>query len=338
MTGISAMNDHDQHPPERSGRRASAPSQAVPNSKASAPPGVAKYGDLMYVVYQYAGQLWYSTLDLKEKFTAEFPPKWTQPVQVTPGKVGVMGTPALVEFQGKLYVAYQGSDNKGGLWYRTYDGEKWSSDAQIPGVTLSESPALAVYQQTLYVTYQGSSRTNALGSLWYKTSGDGTDWPGSDIKLTGVQMSGSPSLAVCKGRLYWAHQGSGNNGQLWYLSYLSNASVSTWYPDAPIANIALSGSPALGGFEPDPGDTEPRGMVVFYRSNDGSGSLRYATSSDPADNRWEGDGGPSGPTLSGSPAVAVCDSYGYSGKGGMWAFCAFRMSDQSIAVYTIDFE
>src|SRR5690349_19957168 len=78
------------------------------------------------------------------------------------------------------------------------------------------------------------------GQLWYSYSLDGTNW-GRDTLVPNLGMSGSPSAVVVEnGNLYVFHQGSNEDGQLWY-TYYDGANCA---PDTPVRSLVMSSSPS----------------------------------------------------------------------------------------------
>jgi hypothetical protein len=131
------------------------------------------------------------------------------------------------------------------LWYSTYvDGSGWQPDAQpglafggdLPYVVTVESPSPVEYNGNLYVFYQGYN----YGLNYMKL--DGTLWnydisPGNE----NVGMSNSPSAAVYGDDLHVFHQGSGEDGQLYYSAY--RPALGGWQPDTQLPNVGMSESP-----------------------------------------------------------------------------------------------
>jgi hypothetical protein len=80
--------------------------------------------------------------------------------------------PSLATFQNKIYAAWRGDiyaacEGDSGdqrLWYASFDGSKWSTQAQIPSVASSIGPSLAVFDNKLYASWKGEGSDQ---SLWY---------------------------------------------------------------------------------------------------------------------------------------------------------------------------
>jgi hypothetical protein len=80
-------------------------------------------------------------------------------------------------------------------------------------------------------------------------------------------MSESPSAVVYNGLLYVFHQGSGDNGQLWYSAF----DGANWAEDPLVQNVNMAGSPAAVAWA--------AGITVFHQGN-GDGQLSYTYSPD----------------------------------------------------------
>ena len=88
----------------------------------------------------------------------------------------------------RLYVFYQGPNNKGQLWYSVFDGTGWSGTSVAPNLGMSGSPSAVVVENgNLYVFHQGFGLD---GQLWY-TYFDGTNWA-PDTPVQNLGISGSP--------------------------------------------------------------------------------------------------------------------------------------------------
>jgi hypothetical protein len=174
-------------------------------------------------------------------------------------------SPATVLFNNKLYVFHPGSYESGELWYTVADGTSWSQDQQIlannnggyPGTTgpMSLSPSAVVWNNVIYVFFQhGASLPVQVGcepgnpgngELFFVSSTDGKGWDNVDDAhqptrpLMNVGMSFSPSAVVWRNMIHVFHEGSQQNGQLWY-SYHDGQN---WQPDQPVPGVFI-GEPA----------------------------------------------------------------------------------------------
>ena len=194
----------------------------------------------------------------------------------------------------QLIVAHQGLGNDGQLWATSFKGVSQTGDQQVPNVGMSGSPALAVFDDILYFSHQGSGND---GQLWYTYTDGSHGWPG-DQQVPNVGMSESPAVAAFNNNLfanpdllYVFHQGSGNDGQLWYTSYTNRIG---WAGDQQVPNVGMSGSPAVAVFN--------RLLYVFHQGSGNDGQLWYTSYNGSS---WAGDQQVPNVGMSGSPAVAV---------------------------------
>jgi hypothetical protein len=143
-------------------------------------------------------------------------------------------------FGGKLYAAWKGSSNDQSLWYASFDGARWSAQAQIPGVASSVGPSLSVFVGNLYAAWKGAANDQ---SLWY-ASFDGSRWS-AQARIPGVASSVGPSLCAFGGNLYAAWKGSSSDQSLWYASF----DGARWSAQAQIPGAASSVGPTLAEFD-----------------------------------------------------------------------------------------
>src|SRR6266567_175641 len=122
------------------------------------------------------------------------------------GGVGSSVGPSLAVFQGRLYAAWKGASNDGGIYWSSFDGRGWAPQQNISGVGTSGGPSLAVCPSRLYVAWKGAS--NDSGIYW--SSFDGRGWAPQQ-NIGGVGSSVGPSLTEFQGRLYAAWKGASND-------------------------------------------------------------------------------------------------------------------------------
>jgi hypothetical protein len=87
-----------------------------------------------------------------------------------------------------------------------------------------------------------------------------------DHQVPSVGLTDSPALAMFNGLLYCAHQGSGNDGQLWYTTTLDGKN---WTKDQQVPGVGMSVSPALLEVG--------RSLCCFHQGSGNSGQLWYTT-------------------------------------------------------------
>lgn len=130
----------------------------LPNANMTGTPALAVYDQQLFLIHQGSngnGELWYS-----RTYNAE---NWAPDTQVP--NVVMYGSPAATVFNGKLYVAHQGSPRTQSveyLWYVTFDGTNWSSDANMgaAGLMMRESsPALSMYNGQLFWAITGRDQS-----------------------------------------------------------------------------------------------------------------------------------------------------------------------------------
>src|SRR5579863_10233506 len=71
---------------------------------------------------------------------------WTGPSTI-PSAMTYDGGPALSSYNGLLYAAWQGQSAPYHIWYATYNGTSWSSQAEVPQAETNQDtgPSLGVY-------------------------------------------------------------------------------------------------------------------------------------------------------------------------------------------------
>lgn len=284
----------------------------------SGAPALAVFGDKLYCVGQgrdNSGWARYATFDGSAWSVDELLPSDGH-------AFGLSGSPALGTFDGKLYCVREGRGDSGWAWCASFDGILWSADALLPSndaaFGLSGAPALASFGGKLYCVRQGRG-----GSGWTRyATFDGSRWS-TDALLPNDEnafgLSGSPALAVFRGKLYCMREGRDNSGWAWCATFDGK----TWSADALVPNddnaLGLSGAPALASFG---------GKLYSVRQGRSNSGQAWCSTFDGSnwstdallpndDNAFE---------LSGSPALAVfggkiyCVHEGKNGSG--WARCA----------------
>ncbi|WP_338396221.1 glycoside hydrolase family 76 protein [Fulvitalea axinellae] len=126
--------------------------------------------------------------------------------------VGTGTSPAICEFNGKLYAVWKGTgDNR--LWFASMDDPNgsWTPQHTISNAETTESPALAVFNGRLYCVFKGVGRDAEISYV----CNDGDDnWSGKRTVSDGGSGV-TPSLAVFENRLYCAWKGA-KDSRLWY--------------------------------------------------------------------------------------------------------------------------
>jgi hypothetical protein len=233
------------------------------------------------------------------------------------------------------------------MWYSYFDGTSWYPDAPIDGAAISSSPSALWFtagpsDSGLYVFHDGvtGNPVGAIpplisdGGLWYSffngTSVNSTDWVpiGSGNfrsqnvgpiapQFPNLGMSESPSAIAyppgAGGGLYVFHQGSQEDGQLWY-AYFDGT---TWHPDQQVQNVGMSGSPSVVEFG--------SGFAIFHQGYGNDGQLWYTyfdgTSWYP-DTQVQGVGMSESPSAVNVPGLGLCVFHqGYQKDGWLWQTC-----------------
>eukprot|EP00595_Chromulina_sp_UTEXLB2642_P000687 CAMPEP_0196767598 /NCGR_PEP_ID=MMETSP1095-20130614/41776_1 /TAXON_ID=96789 ORGANISM="Chromulina nebulosa, Strain UTEXLB2642" /NCGR_SAMPLE_ID=MMETSP1095 /ASSEMBLY_ACC=CAM_ASM_000446 /LENGTH=442 /DNA_ID=CAMNT_0042136073 /DNA_START=45 /DNA_END=1373 /DNA_ORIENTATION=+ len=156
----------------------------------------------------------------------------------------------------------------------------WSADKSIQNVGISANPSATVYNGKIYVFHQGNFNN---GQLWYFIYDVGSNsFPSdsftSDTQVSNVGISASPSAVVYNGKIYVFHQGSGNNGQLWYFIY--DVASNTFTPDVQVNNVGISDSPSGIAFD--------NKIYVFHQGSRNNHQFWYNVLY-PDSNSWLGD-------------------------------------------------
>lgn len=222
---------------------------AIPNIYISGKPAVAVYGDKLYFVYRPGGdsqKLTYTTFDGQI---------WSRPVTT---QKGILTSPALAVYRNTLYCTHQGwEEDRGTIWYSTFDGTEWSQDHPLPGLKISDSPSLAVYKGELYCAYHRADGTNTAWCI----KCDGASW--SHEMSMSAPVSQSPSIFTYNNRLYAARV-THTEGENLCINYLVEG---TWSPDNYLRAEGIIGSPCLVEYEGK--------LYCFYREGNNTISFKY---------------------------------------------------------------
>ncbi|MEV4173241.1 hypothetical protein [Nonomuraea sp. NPDC049709] len=175
-----------------------------------------------------------------------------------------VSSPALAEFQDRLYLAHRGNAGDAALWWAVYDAEEgWSEDQRFPQHFSDAGPALAAYDGQLYCVHRGAGGDAAL---WW-ARWDGSSWS-ADEKLPQHFSEVAPALAAYDGQLYCVHRGAGDDSALWWTRW----DGSKWSPDQKLPGHASRSNPALAVY---------RGHLYCVHRGAGDDSALWWT-------RWDG--------------------------------------------------
>lgn len=143
---------------------------------------------------------------------------WTDP-ELFPAHHSA-ASPALAEYQGKLYCVYRGPDGDHSLYWTTYTPDDgWSEEARLPRFDhrSSTGPALAVYRGELHCFYVQDSGPGQQRLFGARFSGGTWHAPHFTFIETIVTQS-SPSLVVANDQLFcFFHNFFENSHQLQYV-------------------------------------------------------------------------------------------------------------------------
>jgi hypothetical protein len=208
------------------------PSVSAPlaaNPMISWSPGAVAFGNQLYCFYeQYGntGRLYYVVYGTNG---------WGSQFELDAyawGSPGITGSPAAVEFNGELYVFYQGADWSGKLYYRTSsNGTDWVSQGAVP-CGMSGWPSPVEFNNALYVFYEGEGNAT---SLWYSVySEDNGTWSWGGLSKS-IQMASltSPPQAITSPERPRQRQSSS-----------TGISTSSMWPPRPLRTMRVASSPA----------------------------------------------------------------------------------------------
>ncbi|MCY1044563.1 hypothetical protein OV208_24820 [Corallococcus sp. bb12-1] len=198
--------------------------------------GAVTYNNVPYAFYQG------TTLNMKNSgqlFVKQLPSGsyWN----VLGDQVIMSNIPTAVEFNGEVYVFYQGPGNDEQIWFThssNISSGNWAASTQVPDVGLpaSASPGAMIFNNQAYIFYQSSNDN----TMYYRGMNTAGTW-GTEVHIPNVSMSGIPSPLVYDGVLYVFYQGS-DGGSSWYLN--SNDAVN-WSEPVQLGITGGSASPSL---------------------------------------------------------------------------------------------
>jgi hypothetical protein len=241
---------------------------------------------------------------------ATSPLTWSGPSAI-PSARTYDGGPALAKYDGMLYAAWQGQSSPYHIWYSTFDGTSWSTEAEVPNAETNEytGPTLAVYGGSLFLAWQGASSPH---NIWY-ASFNGTKWT-SQAKVPNalVNTSSAVGMAAHGGNLYLAWAGQSSPYDLWYSSFNGTSwTAQARIPSATSTGVFAYAASPLASYA---------GLLYVAWPTGSNGELEYAT----FDGSWSAPVslGGGGVLSEGGPALAVMGSKLYE----TWA----SLSDQDV--------
>jgi hypothetical protein len=140
--------------------------------------------------------------------------QWSDP-SVIPN-VGSIVEPALVGFQGKLYMAWRGIGDDQALYYSSSSdgGSSWQPQLTLPNQGSFFSPSIALFQNRLYTAWRGIESDHGL----YIASYDGNTWSFLG-KVPDVGSWDTPALANYQNQLYMAWRGVPGDFNIYYSAF-----------------------------------------------------------------------------------------------------------------------
>ena len=152
---------------------------------------------------------------------------------------GIGLPPALATFNGRLYMAWKGTEFDEGIYWNSFNGTNWAPQQKVSGVATSSGVSLAVFNGKLYMAWKGMHADQGI----YWSSFDGTNWA-QQKHVAGVGTSTGPRLAVFNNALYMAWKGIEGDQTLWWSTF----NGTSWAPQQRIPGVASSVGPALAVF------------------------------------------------------------------------------------------
>jgi hypothetical protein len=118
--------------------------------------------------------------------------------------VCIHGSPALVGFSGKVYLAYRGCESNNIYYTSTADGKNWAPKQMIPShiAQTTEPVGLAAFKDRLYVAHKGEDKNNQIFYTSTANPSDSASWATEqtvpDVGVPNVMsgMSGVPALVA----------------------------------------------------------------------------------------------------------------------------------------------
>jgi hypothetical protein len=147
--------------------------------------------------------------------------------------------PALAEYNGRLYAAWNGYHNDGIFFASMGPDGCWTGQSKIEGVATKTGPALAEFNGKLYAAWNGYHNDG----IFFASMGADGKWSGQS-KIEGVATKTGPALAEFNGKLYAAWNGYHNDG----IFFASMGADGKWSGQSKIEGVATQHSPALAVF------------------------------------------------------------------------------------------
>ncbi len=117
-------------------------------------------------------------------------------------------SPAITNFNQRLYMAWKANDNSNNIYFSRFDGSNWQNSRELSFKT-SAAPALATYNGRLYMVWKVNDNSNNI----YFSRFDGSNWQNS--RELNSRTSASPSLAVNNNSLFMAWKANDSSNSIY---------------------------------------------------------------------------------------------------------------------------
>ncbi|MGI2904988.1 DNA/RNA non-specific endonuclease [Tolypothrix sp. VBCCA 56010] len=203
--------------------------QTIGKNRTSGPPALAVFNNKLYCVHEGAqedGWLYYChTSDGQNWSSSDKLDKDGRGIG-TSLRARRYPTATLAVYKGLLYCVHEGQgskDGKGWLWYCTFNGEKWSGEDKLPNHGTTGAGSLAVVNETLICFHEGKDGSGVMRDTFFDDRWNTSKWSeDEEFKLVdnennkvSYNTSGPPAVVTDGKQIYFAHEGSGNDGFVW---------------------------------------------------------------------------------------------------------------------------
>ena len=175
-------------------------------------PTMTAFNGKLYIAFNTGGVIYMMTWN-GTSFSAPTPVSWTTPI-LPPNPGAAYLTPAIVSWNGEIFIAYSASD--GYVWSgESTDGIHYFAPVQLPSYQATSSPAAAVFDDGSGITEVAIVyTTNAVGNhnpVTYLTGGGG----GISVINSTFEIGGDPTAVSFNGALYVFGRSNYSPNSLW---------------------------------------------------------------------------------------------------------------------------
>jgi hypothetical protein len=207
-----------------------------PAINTSTAPGVAVFGNSLYMLYKGAGLdsgVYIATSPGNDVSDGN---SWTEKRLVDPA-INTSAAPAVAPFGGALYLFYKGAGGDANIYVARstgdpFDVSTWSAQRLNPGINTSDAPGVVVFNNNLYMLYKGYGGdaniyiAQSTGDVF-----DGTKWTYTRLN-PGINTSAAPKPVVVGDSLYLFYKGAAGDANIWIAqpqgADLFNGNAWTW--------------------------------------------------------------------------------------------------------------